>query len=186
MGPDIATQALVDEAMRKSALIWLEWPGLPVGRAVWHVWLEGRAYVLTRLTSSMAQPDGDREQPDPGFAGGDVVLVVVRSKDNEARLVTFDAEVTLVVPADGDWQAATAALAAGRLNLRNAEDAPRRWAADDGVRIYRLTPDGTVHERPGDCAASSLRAAPVATPATTAGPPPRVFHRRGGTGRPLS
>ncbi len=168
-------QALVGEAMKKSGLIWVTTPAVPAGRAFWHVWLDETAYVLT----------GPDEQPDPEWPDGAPVSVLVRSKDNVHRLVTWDAIVTAVDPGDEDWQAAATALAAGRLNLSDSQRAPQRWAAGS-ARIYRLTSTGTLGERPGSYSDASHRAAPLATSATTTVGKPWVLHKRGGSGRSLS
>lgn len=172
---DSATLALVDEALKKTGLVWVS---LPSGRTqpCWHAWVDGRAYVLT----------GPGEQPDPGLDDSDELTLVVRSKDNSQRLLTLTATCERLDPADGDWDVATAALVSGRLNLSRAEQAPRRWAADPATVVYRLVPTGDLLEGPGAYADSSHRAVPVASSATTAGPPPRVLHRRGHSGRPLS
>lgn len=176
VGQDL--DALVDEALKKSGLVWLlvtTAEGDQRQQAVWHVWTGGNAYVLT----------GPGEQPDPGLAEADRVEVVVRSKDTTQRLVAFLATVSVVSPTDDDWEAATAELAKSRLNLSDAEHAPQRWA-EDGHRVYRLTPTGDVTEQPGDYPDGSLRQAPAPSPATTRARLPRVFHRRGHSGRPLS
>lgn len=173
MGPDNITTALVDEAMKKSGLIWLR---PPEGRsqAVWHVWRAGAAYVLT----------GPGEQPNPGLTDGGSVEVTVRSKDNWHLLVVLVAAVELRAVAD-DPDAADE-LAKTRLNLSDAEHAPSRWAKPgSGFEIYRLTPTA-VTAAYGDFGDESRRAAPVASPATTRGRLPKVFHRRGHSGRRLS
>lgn len=176
MGSDIETTALIDEAMKKSALVWLRWSDPLRTQAFWHAWLGGHAYLLT----------GPGEQPDPGLQEGQHVEVVVRSKDNAQRLVVFSAHARRLGPHDGDWPAATSSLASTRLNLTDAVEAPERWANDDMTVIYRLSPDGHVLQRPGSYPDESGRTIPVPTPATTAGKPPRVLHRRGTSGRPLS
>lgn len=185
---------LIDEAMKKSGLIWVHTAQSPGGRALWHVWLDGRVYLLTRAVepASTAVPDFDeppgasREQPDPGLGDGLTVEVVVRSKDNAQRLISFVATAAALHPDDADWAPATDELARSRLNLRDPENAPGRWAESLRYRVYRLTPTGEVGERPGGYGSTSRRAAPVASDATTAGKPPRIFHRRGHIGRPLS
>ncbi len=171
----LAEQTLVDEAMKKSGLIWVSTPAVPAGRAFWHSWLDSTAYLLT----------GPGEQPDPGWTAGSQVSVLVRSKDNAHRLVTWDAIVTPVDPADDDWEAATTALAAGRLNLSESAQAPSRWASGT-ARVYRLQSTGTIGEGPGSYADASHRAAPVPTSATTTVGKPWVLHKRGHSGRPLS
>lgn len=188
--------SLIDEAMKKSGLIWVHTEQSPQGRALWHVWRQGRVYLLCRTTDAHtsagagADPDlqsgANSEQPDPGLEEGITVWVVVRSKDNGHRLISFATEPSRLRPTDADWEMATSELAKSRLNLRDPESAPRRWPADDRYRLYRLTPTGRVGERPGSYDATHHRAAPVATSATTAGKPPWVLHRRGRRGRSLS
>lgn len=172
----VRQQALVDEAAKKSALLWVQTQAAPLGRAVWHAWLEGRAYVLT----------GGAEQPDPGLGASSTVVMVIRSKDTTSRLLSLPADVSTLAPDDADWLPATAELARTRLNLRDAEHAPNRWASDPAYRIFRLTPSGALHEQPGAYDEDSRRAAPVASPATTKTRSPTILHRRGGSGRPLS
>jgi hypothetical protein len=179
MGSEPGDQALVQEALKKCALLWLQDPAEgddAPARAVWHGWVDGKAYLLT----------GADEQPDPNFAPGQMVRVVARSKDNRQRLVVVLAEVSPLRPADDDWEAATTELAKGRLNLPQPQTAAQRWAAGTGYALYRLTPTGEVVEGPGAYGDDSHRLAPVETPASTRGALPRVLHRRGSAGRPLS
>jgi hypothetical protein len=168
--------ALVDEAMKKSALIWVRTELRPGGRALWHSWLNGLAYVVT----------GGHEQPDPGLGAGSAV-VVVRSKDTEDRLLAFRCEVSRMTAEDEDWAEATSDLAKTRLNLRNATEAPRQWQDLETYRVYRLRPTGdALVEGPGRYPDLSGRARPVETTATTSGAAPWIVHRPGGSGRPLS
>ncbi len=149
-------------------MIWLTTPSAPRGHAFWHVWVDGVAYILT----------GPGEQPDPRLADGDEVLVVVRSKDTWHRLLTLTARASRLRLQDADWESATSALAASRLNLRDPEHAPERWA-DDHFVLYRLELTGMITEEPGSYSDVSHRAAPVPSPATTAGPkPPWILHAR--------
>lgn len=173
--PEADPGRLVAEALRKSALLWLVPPGAGRHSAYWHAEVNGTAYLLS----------GPGEQPDAEVADGDTVRVLVRSKDNGHRLVTFDATVRRLRPDDDDWPAATSALASNRLNLRSAPTAPARWR-DPAFRLYRLIPTGTVHEQPGEYTDASHTAAPVPTPATTAQPRPFVLHRRHTRRPPLS
>ena len=74
--------ALVEEACKKSSLLWIAVPGLR-DRAVWHVWQEhdgrGAVYLVT----------GGGEQNVPGLSDGQLVRVTVRSKDKGGRLATW-------------------------------------------------------------------------------------------------
>lgn len=180
-GDETAQRALLDEALKKGALVWL-YVDVPAalegrGQARWYAWTGEHVYLLT----------GPGEQPDPGVSAGGSVRVVVRSKDNRHRLVAFDAAVSTLQPDDPDWDAATAELAKSRLNLPAADAAPSRWAAaSSGVALYRLTPSLPLSEPAAEPPSSSHRAAPVPTTATTAGRAPWVLHKRGGPGRKLS
>ena len=176
MGSDIETTALLDEAVKRSGLVWLRWSEPPRTRAFWHSWLGGHAYLLT----------GRGEQPDPRLDEDEPVEVIVRSKDSAQRLVVFSAYATRLRPRDHDWREATASLATARLNLADSARAPQRWATDDETTIYRLTPGGHLLERPGSYSDESGRATPVRTPATTTGRPRRVLHRRGSSRSPPS
>lgn len=152
--------ALVEEAAKKSGLLWLDLPGLPQPRAAWHVWHDGSAYVLT---------GGDGEQPMPGLPEADRVTVILRSKDKGGRLIAFVAACAQVEPGTGLWDAVAPQLAKDRLNAQAHEGQLERWAS--GSWIMRLTPTGEVVE-PSDGYATVR---PVPTPATTAGAPPRMF-----------
>jgi hypothetical protein len=155
--------ALVEEAARKSGLLWLDLPGLPQPRAAWHVWHEGSAYVLT---------GGEGEQPLPGLPDAARVTVILRSKDKGGRLVSFVADAEIVQPGSELWDAVTPLLAKDRLNAGDHETQVERWAVESW--IVRLTPVEEVVE----AADAYATVRPVPTPATTAGPPPRMFGGR--------
>ncbi|TYB46688.1 hypothetical protein [Actinomadura chibensis] len=155
--------ALVEEAARKSGLMWLDLPGLPQPRAAWHVWHEGSAYVLT---------GGDGEQPLPGLPESAQVTVILRSKDKGGRLISFSADAEPVEPGSELWDAVAPLLAKERLNAASHEGQVERWAAESW--IVRLTPVEEVVTAADGYAAVR----PVPTPATTAGAPPRLLGRR--------
>ncbi|MEU4208812.1 hypothetical protein AB0F13_02205 [Streptomyces sp. NPDC026206] len=165
------TQALIEEATKKSGLIWVQGPAGP-SRALWHVWHEGGAHIV----------GGPGEQPVEalGLVDGGTATVTVRSKDKGGRLVTWTADVS-ELPARGEaWTAAVAELKAKRLNAPDAERLEDRWARD--CRVLRLSPSGTTVELPSD----SLTAAPLPTSATTRHPMPAALPkllRRGRKGR---
>ncbi|RSN58188.1 MULTISPECIES: hypothetical protein [Actinomadura] len=155
--------ALVEEAARKSGLLWLDLPGLPQPRAAWHVWHEGSAYVLT---------GGEGEQPLPGLPEADRVTVILRSKDKGGRLVAFVAACEHVRPGTELWDDVAPKLAKDRLNAAAHAEQIERWAT--GSWVIRLTPTGEEIEPSGDYA----HVRPVPSPATTAGPPPRLAGAR--------
>ncbi|MGJ5800635.1 hypothetical protein ACSCB1_16135 [Streptomyces europaeiscabiei] len=154
-------QALVEEATKKSGLVWVRGPG-GSSRALWHVWHEGAACVVG---------DGAGEQPLPGLVDGGSAVVTVRSKDKGGRLVGWAANVVELVPGSPGWEAAVAELKGKRLNARDGEAMPGRWARE--CRVLRLEPTGSILPLPdGD-----LAEAPLPTPATTRQPIPAAVPR---------
>ena len=108
---DIA--ALVEEATKKSGMLWLALPDLPQPRTAWHLWHtgpddKGAAYVVT----------GGIEQPLPGLPEAERVTVIVRSKEKGGRLVSWVASVSRVEPGTPEWDTVTPLLAKERLKLR--------------------------------------------------------------------
>ncbi|MGA4851146.1 hypothetical protein ACOBQB_34695 [Streptomyces sp. G5(2025)] len=159
--------ALIEEATKKSGLIWVRGEGSPE-RALWHVWHEGAACLVG---------DGPGEQPLPGLVDGGLAEVTVRSKDKGGRVIAWTAEVRELAPGSEAWDAAVAELKGKRLNAVDAERMPQRWASE--CRVVRLTPREAVTELPSD----SLAAVPLATGVTTrqavpAGLPRLLFKRK--------
>ncbi|MDX3644146.1 hypothetical protein [Streptomyces sp. MB09-02B] len=153
-------QALVEEATKKSGLIWVR--GVGVSRALWHVWHEGAACVVG---------DGPGEQPLPELADGGSAVVTVRSKDKGGRLVSWAADVVELAPESPEWESAVAELKGKRLNAPDGEAMPARWARE--CRVLRLRPTGATLPLPdGD-----LAEPPVATSATTRQPIPAAVPR---------
>ncbi|MDX3535931.1 hypothetical protein PV721_16455 [Streptomyces sp. MB09-01] len=146
--------ALVEEATKKSGLIWVR--GAGADRALWHAWVDGAAHVLG---------DGPGEQPFPGLADGASAEVTVRSKDKGGRLVAWTATVRELAPRGEEWAAAVAELKGKRLNAPDSEEMTERWARE--CRLLRLEPEA-VSALPG----GSLVAAPLASPAITRRPIP--------------
>ncbi|MEU1019412.1 hypothetical protein ABZ383_22090 [Streptomyces sp. NPDC005900] len=160
-------RALVEEATKKSGLIWVQGEGSPA-RALWHVWHDGAAHLVG---------DGPGEQPLPGLVDGGLAEVTVRSKDKGGRIVAWTARVTELAAGSEEWEAAVAELKGKRLNAVDAERMPARWAAE--CRVVRLTPRAAVTELPS----GSLAAVPVPTAVTTrravpAGLPRLLFRRK--------
>lgn len=153
-------QLLVEEATKKSGLIWVRGPG--PARALWHIWHDGAAYLVG---------DGPGEQPLPGLADGSTAEVTVRSKDKGGRLVGWTAAVTELAPHSEAWDAAVAELKGKRLNAPDAEVMTERWARE--CRVLRLAPQDVITELPQ----GSLAAAPLATGATTRQPAPASLGR---------
>ncbi|MER5755603.1 hypothetical protein [Streptomyces sp. NPDC002088] len=162
MTSELLDQALVEEATKKSGLIWVRGAGVPAARALWHVWHEGAACLIG---------DGPGEQPLPGLADGTEAEVTVRSKDKGGRLVTWTAKVVELAPGSEEWAAAVAELKGKRLNAPDGEAMTDRWSRE--CRVLRLEPTGAIAPLPD----GSLAEAPVPTPATTRQPIPAGLHR---------
>ncbi|WP_338932071.1 hypothetical protein WEB32_22380 [Streptomyces netropsis] len=154
------TQALIEEATKKSGLIWVEGPTGP-SRALWHVWHEGAVHLV----------GGPGEQPLEGLAleDGGVATVTVRSKDKGGRLVMWIGRVTVLEPRGEAWAGAVAELKGKRLNAPDAEAIEERWARD--CRVLRIEPNGETGELPD----GSLAARPLPTSATTRQPMPAAL-----------
>ncbi|MEU3185269.1 hypothetical protein ABZ707_13850 [Streptomyces sp. NPDC006923] len=153
-------QALVEEATKKSGLVWVR--GTGPDRALWHVWHEGAVYLVG---------DGPGEQPLPDLADGSAARVTVRSKDKGGRLVAWTAAVTELAPHSAEWETAVAELKGKRLNAPDAERMTERWARE--CRVLRLSPQDAITELPH----GSLAAAPLPTGATTREPVPASLGR---------
>jgi hypothetical protein len=164
--------ALVEEATKKSGLVWVAIGGpSALARAVWHVWQDGAAYLVV----------GGAEQQLPGIEAATEATVTVPSKDKGARLVAWVARPSVVDPGSELWAAVVPTLHAKRLNAPDGEAQPARWARES--RIIRLEPTGEVLERPGAMPTRSEAAPPRPTRATTRGPLPFVIGRATGRKR---
>jgi hypothetical protein len=129
------TAALIAESAKRSGLLWVRRTGEGSDphvqpRAVWHVWQDGSAYLLT----------GGGEQPMPAGldAGGAQAEVTARSKDKGTQLIVWRADVRQVEADSDEWQGLMPALASRRLNSPDGEQAPQRWVRE--CRLLKLTP----------------------------------------------
>jgi hypothetical protein len=161
MTTELLDRALVEEATKKSGLIWVKGPGVPA-RALWHAWHEGAACVVG---------DGPGEQPLPGLTDGATAEVTVRSKDKGGRVVAWTATVVELAPESDAWEAAVAELKGKRLNAPDGEAMPERWRRE--CRVLRLEPTGVTLPLPE----GSLAQAPLPSPATTRRPIPAALPR---------
>jgi hypothetical protein len=164
MDETLLEQALVEEAAKKSGLVWVRGDG-GTG-ALWHLWHDGALCVVG---------GGPGEQPLPGLADGGSATVTVRSKDKGGRLVTFPARVRELAPHSEPWTAAVEELKGKRLNAPDADTMTERWARE--CRVLRLEPAGPATESPGAMPDDGGAAAPVPTPATTRRPIPAALPR---------
>jgi hypothetical protein len=101
----MADPALVAEAARKAAVLWVAVPGR-VPAPAWPVWRDGATYLLT----------GPGEQTLPGLAGAAECEVIARSAETGGRIATWRATVTEVERDSEEWRRIVPALTAGRLN----------------------------------------------------------------------
>ena len=102
--------------------MWVQPPG---DRAwpFWHAWADETVYAVS----------GPGEQTLPWLP--EEVLLILRSKDTGGRLLTVQATVHEIGPADEAWDAGHRCAAAGRLNA--SADAVERWARECTVRALR-------------------------------------------------
>jgi hypothetical protein len=166
---DIA--ALVEEATKKSGMLWLALPDLPQPRLAWHIWhthdeRAAAAYVVT----------GGIEQPLPGLPEAERVTVTVRSKDKGGRLVSWVAAVEQVEPGSPEWDDVVPLLAKARLNAPDGEHQTERWAKE--AFVIRLTPTGETPETPETMPDDYAAVRPVPSPATTTGRTPFMIGAR--------
>ncbi|RAG84666.1 hypothetical protein DN069_15995 [Streptacidiphilus pinicola] len=159
---ELLDRALVEEAARKSGLLWVRRDG-GRDRALWHAWVDD-AVVLVG--------DGG-EQPLEGLAEGQDVVVTLRSRDKWGRLVAFRARTELLAPRSEAWQAAVDELKGKRLNALDHDGVEERWAQDS--RVLRLAPQGHSVEHPGAMPDGAHTAPPVPTAATTRRPIPAAL-----------
>ncbi|GHJ35801.1 hypothetical protein [Streptomyces sp. TS71-3] len=167
MTSELLGRALVEEATKKSGLIWVR--GTAGTQALWHVWHDGAVHLVG---------DGPGEQPLPGLADGGEARVTVRSKDKGGRLVAWSARVTELAPGSDAWRVAAGDLKTKRLNAPDGEAVTERWARE--CRLLRLDPVSVTTEFP----AESQAAPPPPTPAVTrdavpAGLPKLLLRRLG-------
>ncbi|WP_329185875.1 hypothetical protein [Actinacidiphila glaucinigra] len=150
-------QALIEEAVKKSGLLWAD------GQALWHAWVDGALVVV-------GGGPGEQPLPAPGLTDGGTATVTVRSKDKGGRLVVFPVRVTELRPDGEAWTAAVEELKGKRLNAPDAATMTRRWARE--CRVLRLEPAGDLLERPGAMPDGRGAAAPLPTAAITRRPIP--------------
>lgn len=122
--------AVVDEATRRSGVVWLRFDGGPQ-RVAWHLWHDGCLWLVC----------GGREQDLPGAADARTAEVTVRSKASQSgRVAVWAADVTRVQPGTADWDEVVPLLHDKRLNPPDGEAQPARWARESVVLRLRPAP----------------------------------------------
>ncbi|MGI8406990.1 MAG: hypothetical protein ACR2L3_00555 [Actinomycetota bacterium] len=120
----------VQEAIKKSTILWLRWDdaaGTSRTMPVWFVTDQGKIYVLS----------GEREQTIPGARDLRNVDVIMRWKGKNAQVADLAATVR-VVPPGPEWDTLAEKIADKRLNIPGVpEDTARRWR--DECDILELT-----------------------------------------------
>jgi hypothetical protein len=167
-GPPAVVPPLIDEATKKSDLIWITVPDVDENRPrpAWHVWHKGAVYLVF---------DGS-EQRMPGLAEADAVLVTVRSKDKGGTVVSWRGAVEIVPVGSPAWDEVVPLLVGKRLNSRDGDAAADRWARE--CRVARLVPTGDLTETADAPRTDSRAFPPPTTPAATETRVPITLHRR--------
>jgi hypothetical protein len=124
--------AVLDEALKKSTVVWVDVPGEggTDGRAVpvWYGVLDGRVYVLV----------GGSEQHVPGLAEAGRVVLIARSKEQQSLVAEVEASARVVPGSDPLFAKVAPVLLPRRLNLRDGEEAVDRWRKE--CTLVELTP----------------------------------------------
>jgi hypothetical protein len=131
-GATATDTAVLDEALKKGTVVWVEVPG-PDGtgdRAVpaWYGTLDGRIYLVT----------GGSEQRIPGIAEAGQVTLIARSKELQSLVARVEAAVRVVDAKDPLFNRVVPVLLPRRLNLRDGDAAADRWRKE--CVIVELTP----------------------------------------------
>lgn len=167
-GPPAVVPSIIEEATKKSDLVWLKVRGLhgQEHRAVWHLWHEGAVYLV----------HSGSEQTVPGLGQAESAIVTVRSKDKGGRLVSWRASVDHVPQGTPAWDEIVPLLVGKRLNNRDGDAAASRWARE--CQVSRLMPTGELVEDPEHPSTESGSAEPAPTEAATTTPVPFTLHPR--------
>ncbi|QSB14083.1 hypothetical protein JQS43_21510 [Natronosporangium hydrolyticum] len=157
-------QPLIDEAMRKAAVAWVEVADQPA-RLVWCVPVTGSLWLVT----------GPGEQQLPGLAGADRAVVTLRGSHG-GRVVSWPAAVRRLDPAGERWAELAPQLAGKRLNASgDAASLVARWAAE--CEVYEFAPAEGPVAAAGSLPDTSLAEPPRESPARRAVRTPFRLHR---------
>jgi hypothetical protein len=162
--PAGATSAVVLEAIKKAAVVWVSTAGAPAV-ALWCVPFEGSLLLIT----------GTGEQSAPFLADTGTASVAMRG-DHGGHIVTWPASVTRVEPGTEEWETAAPLVAGKRLNASGGtEQVVERWARE--CVLLRLTPSALPTAAGDTLPHDSQAAPPRPTPATRAMRKPFRLHR---------
>jgi hypothetical protein len=124
----VDVDVLIEEATRRSGLVWVTPDGTDRAHPVWHLWHDGAMYVVT----------GGIEQPLPSCTRA---VVAVRSRERQGDLlVAWVADVAAVAPGTPTWDEVVPLLHTKRLNAPDGEDQPARWSREG--MVLRFVPTG--------------------------------------------
>lgn len=170
-GPPALVAPIIELATKKSDLVWISVPDQVAAsgqatRPAWHLWHNGAVYLVF---------DGS-EQRMPGLAEADSVVVTVRSKDKWGTVVAWRGAVEAVPPGSPAWNEVTPLLVGKRLNNRDGDAAPARWAKE--CLVVRIVPTGDLLEEPGRLRSDARRETPPPSAASTETRIPITFHSR--------
>jgi hypothetical protein len=158
----IPMHALVAEAMKKAAIIWVSTARDQPAYPLWCFPIDDALYVVT----------GGDEQPAPGLTSVNEVTVGARG-DHGGRIVRWRAAIEPVAPGGEAWETVAPALAGKRLNASGTVDAlVATWV--DHATVLRLLPIGDEIEPTSDLSAA---APPRPTPAARRTAKPFRLHK---------
>ena len=160
--------ALVAEAMKKAAIIWVSTARDQPAYPLWCTSIGDALYVVINIvvdnidSTAVGTAAIGTEQPAPGLTETQVATVTARG-DHAGRIATWQVHVQPIAPGSDDWNAVAPVLAGKRLNVAGStDDLITAWLSS--AAILRLAPvDDEIAAR-----SDSSDAAPVRpTPATT-------------------
>jgi hypothetical protein len=156
---------LVDEAIKKAAVVWVSAGGGTPGVGLWCVPYDGSLFIVS----------GAGEQSAPALADASTATVAMRG-DHGGHVVTWPAAVTRVEPGTEQWATVAPLVAAKRLNARGStDDVVERWARE--CVLHQLTPSGPPIEAGDSLPQDAQAAAPRPTPAARPTKKPFRLHR---------
>ncbi|MGH2750822.1 MAG: hypothetical protein ACRDK3_08130 [Actinomycetota bacterium] len=125
------TSAAVQEALKKSTILWLRWrhEGRTLQMPVW--------FLFDNKTSKLYVLSGEREQTLPGASTMREADVILRSKGKDIRIAEITANVRVIPPGE-EWDTVAQKVAEKRLNVPGLpEDLADRWR--DTCDVLELT-----------------------------------------------